>query len=103
MTRGRIPDKRPLTSEVLREKLLYDPITGTFTHLRNHAKVKAGQQAGSLDDRGYRQIVISGKFYYAHRLAWFYMTGEWPVSEVDHKNLEKDDNVWTNLRAATRS
>lgn len=103
MKRGRKKDDRPLTLDLLKEKFVYDPLSGVFTHLRNHATVKAGQQAGSLDNRGYRQIVINGKFYYAHRLAWLWMTGKIPDFEIDHVNLNKDDNSWGNLRASDRS
>jgi len=41
--------------------------------------------------------------YAAHRLAWFYETGEWPSDEIDHKNRGRDDNWFENLREATRS
>lgn len=42
---------------------------------------------------------LDGKRYLGHRVAWFYMMGEWPV-EVDHENLIRDDNRWKNLRPA---
>jgi len=31
----------------------------------------------------------------AHRLAWFYMEGEWPTGHINHI---RDDNRWVNLR-----
>lgn len=49
---------------------------------------------------GYRAFKINGKVYYAHRLAWFLVTGRWQ-REIDHKNGERWDNRWSNLREAT--
>jgi hypothetical protein len=93
-----------LTAERLRETLHYDPETGVFTQVkRTSHRVKVGDVAGCVsDNRGYRKITVFSKKYYAHRLAWLYMTGEW-AKEIDHANLNKGDNRWSNLRAATRT
>ena len=96
-------DRSPMTQALLKERLTYDPATGVFTWLKNYARVKVGDRAGTLDDRGYRQIVINQKFHYAHQLAWLFMTGIYPGFEIDHEDLDKDNNRWKNLRPATRS
>jgi hypothetical protein len=92
-----------LTHDRLRKILHYDPITGNFTWLANKSNRNAGKIAGSVTDNGYRLIKINGRNYLGHRLAWLYMTGEWPKEMVDHKDRIKFNNVWTNLREATRS
>ncbi len=91
----------PLTAERLRELLHYEPATGCFVwRVKHHWASEAGASAG-VRDNGYVVIRLDRRAYRAHRLAWLYMTSEWPASILDHKNLVKDDNRWTNLRPAT--
>ena len=94
-----------LTSEQLRELLNYDPQTGVFMWCNPITNaVKAGQSAGHVDkSHGYRKISVAGGQYYAHRLAWFYMTGKWPRSQIDHINMDRADNRFCNLREATNA
>jgi hypothetical protein len=94
-----------LTVERLKEILHYDPLTGLFTWLVTvNYNAKAGSIAGTLNKSGYILIMIDRKSYRAHRLAFLYMTGEWPKNLVDHKPPGvKSDNRWENLREATYS
>jgi len=93
-----------LTQEILKELLIYNPDTGIFTRKTSPARrVKVGDTAGSIDGRGYLNIVIEYKKYKAHRLAWLYMYGSLPQSRLDHKNRIKIDNRINNLREATNS
>jgi len=84
----------------VRECLNYDPDTGVFTWIKIEAKNRRplGSVAGSLDSYGHLSIKIDGRRYLAHRLAWLYMTGEWPEDMIDHRNRIKTDNRWENLR-----
>ena len=43
---------------------------------------------------------IDGRRYLAHRLAWFYVYGEWPRKGLDHINRDRLDNRIANLREA---
>ena len=63
----------------------------------------AGRRAGGthLSNTGYRRIVLLGEWYLEHRLAHFYMTGEWPKDEIDHVYGNRGDNRWDKLREAT--
>lgn len=93
-----------LTQERLRELVVYQPQTGHFFWLcRRGGLAQDGAPAGWKNSNGYTRITVSGKSYYAHRLAWLYMTGEWPAEEVDHINGDRRDNRFANLRATTVS
>ena len=93
-----------LTAERLRELLSYDPETGVFTWVARPAQyILAGAVAGGVNNEGYWMIKIDGRTYSGHRLAWLWVKGEWPSSDIDHKNLDKSDNRFSELRLATES
>jgi hypothetical protein len=84
----------------LLEILHYDPDAGVFQWAKPRPKIRVGQRAGTLHHRGYIYLEIDGKHCAAHRLAWFYVTGERPAKQVDHINRDKSDNRFFNLRLA---
>lgn len=93
-----------LTQTRLKELLFYNPETGNFTWLvRSADRIKIGQTAGCLDKtNGYISIKVDKRRYTGHRLAYLYMTGEFPT-EIDHINRNRADNRWENLRNVPHS
>lgn len=92
-----------LTQERVRHFLDYHPETGEFFYKnRFHQKLNGKPVKGTLLG-GYFAISIDGKIRVAHRLAWLYMTGCTPTETIDHKDVNKLNNRWDNLRLASRS
>lgn len=95
--------KRDLTAERLREVLHYDPETGIFTWLiKPRRDMPVGSQAGCINPEKHPHIAIGIRrtSYSAHHLAWLYITGDWPIGNVAHKNGDGHDNRWANLSLA---
>ena len=96
-----------MTAEELLEKtkqiLNYNPETGDFTYIQKRKRMNIGDKAGALNKAGYIQLNLFGKVYAAHRVAFLYMIGSWPVGVVDHKDTNTSNNKWSNLRDVTKT
>ena len=92
-----------LTQKRLKELLHYDPDTGIFTRKLKRRKHLKGEIAGCSDAKRYILIKIDGIQYKAHRLAWFYVYGEMPRRQIDHKDHNICNNRINNLRNVTNA
>lgn len=92
-----------LSHEHLLAVLSYSKESGNFVWLIRGGRAHPGKIAGTVHSDGYVVIIIDGKQYKAHRLAWFYVNGSWPRGRLDHKDNCQSNNRWDNIRPATHS
>lgn len=88
-----------LTARDLRRILYFDYETGLFYSHRSDLR----KAVGSTTAEGYVVIRVKGRDYMAHRLAWLYDKGRWPVGKLDHADGGRSHNRIENLREATQS
>lgn len=90
-----------ITQERVKELFEYNPLIGDFVRTKtNSMNTKIGETAGTELD-GYVSIFIDNKGYPAHKLAWLYMTGEYPNLHIDHIDGNRMNNKMGNLRLVT--
>jgi hypothetical protein len=94
--------KARITHERLKQALRYSPIVGVFEWRITGRKIRPGYLAGCVDDKGYIKLMVDGVSYKGHQLAWFYMTGKWPENGIDHKDGDRSNNAFNNLREASQ-
>lgn len=105
-----VATQNSISAERVREILRYDIDTGVFRWAENRGrkengwvKVHEGDVCGHRSrTRGYIQIRVDFKKYYAHRLAWLFVYGEFPPGVIDHINGDTSDNRIANLRCVTQ-
>lgn len=92
-----------MTVAELRSAVEYDPVVGLFRWLCARRQQAPSWFKGNRGHRRYRYLYIDGRRCLAHVAAWALMTGEWPSIEVDHRDRDPSNNVWSNLRMATHA
>ena len=100
-----------LSAERLRRFLTYQPESGCFfwnvesrsgfqQSVINHMP---GDEAGTPRKSDGRIVIrIDGRTYLRYRLAWLWMTGQWPIREIDHVDGDPANDRISNLREASR-
>lgn len=98
---NRLQNREKLTQEYLKACIYYDPGTGIFTAKLPLNTRKEGDVLGSGgSSHGYLSVLVAQRSYLAHRLAWFYVYGEWP-EQIDHIDRNRHNNRLSNLRPCT--
>lgn len=89
------------------DNLTYEQAIYLFTYVKETGEFFCnftGNKLGYKRLDGYLQIHIKGRSYeLGHRLATLMVLKEYPINEVDHKNKDKLDNSWVNLRQVTKT
>lgn len=86
----------------LKEVLEYSADQGAFYWLEEKQGRSMDKPAGTTNHDGYRTIRIDGTSYSQARLAWLFMTGEWPTRPIGYRNDLSSDITWTNLYEMSR-
>lgn len=97
---------KPIGFDAFRDALDYDEISGEFTWKVMSGKARPGFVAGSIGSHGYLAVSYKGVKVLNHRLAWWWVYGEFPAGKfsfIDHINCNRLDNRIANLRAVSRS
>lgn len=90
--------KMHISLEQLKSLLRFEPETGKFFWLvKRNGQHPSGEAGTQTLGNGARLIRIAGVTYTAPNVAWFYMTGKWPVSKITPKNGDPFDVRWENL------
>ena len=86
------------------ELLRYDANTGKlYWKVNRGGGVVKDSEAGCVAANGYVQISIDDVPYTAHRLVYAINTGKEIFENIDHIDGNRTNNLFTNLREATKS
>ena len=90
-----------MTQDELKKLIHYNPETGLFTKLFDVNEPWVRKDVFSTQ-HGYIRIKHRGINMFGHQAAFLYMTGEIPAL-IDHKDMDRSNNAWDNLRAPTHA
>jgi hypothetical protein len=92
-----------MNKELLDELFTYNLDTGIVNWKSSRSnRIKVGDIVGYKTPYGYLQVRLEGKLWMLHRLIWMIQTGKMPCGEIDHKDGQRDNNSWDNLRDVSK-
>lgn len=95
--------KRTLTAARAHELFRYVPSTGkVFRRVRRGHELAGVEVCNVNPTTGYMRVGVDYASYDLHRVIWLMQTGAWPVGEIDHRDRDKLNNRWRNLRDAAK-
>lgn len=95
------------SQDYLRELFWYEEDTGKLIWLCRPSLANwwngryPGTEAGSRKATGH-YITIDGLRFKTARVIWKWVTGDDPLGEIDHADIDHYNNCWSNLRDSTR-
>lgn len=92
-----------ITQERLKSLVVYREDGELLWLSKPHAnsKGRVGEPIGSLHkSSGYKRVQLDGERYTVHMLVWLYHYGEYPSTDIDHRDTNKINNRIDNLRLA---
>lgn len=72
-----------------------------YRRIARSNRAKVGEEAGWINENGYRLLHLLGRAWRVHRLIYLYHYGKMPEGEIDHINHKRLDNRIENLRVVT--
>ena len=94
---------------LLEDRYTYNPVSGRLHYKKwfnGLPKVKVGQEAGYINQRGYVILRIAGKLYREHQLVWLLFNKELVVGTaefcIDHIDRNPSNNRIENLRKVSQ-
>ena len=88
-----------LTQKFVKAFFNYEPETGLLTWIQQRGPILVGTEAGTISSNGYRSINFAdGGQFLAHRIIWLWMTGDYVLQPIDHRDRNPLNNIWINLR-----
>lgn len=96
-------EKPAIAHERFRALLSYDEDSGSLRWLVSRGRVKRGDVAGRIGNKGYVIVQVDGRGYHAHRVVWMLKNGEFPTIHLDHIDGDRANNRIENLRKVTNA
>ncbi|RYX78512.1 HNH endonuclease [bacterium] len=91
-----------ITQEDIKSEYWYDPVVGVFIRIKNGRNLGRIIPLSKLN-RGYLSIWVKASKQRAQRMAWLYVHGVIPPTDVDHIDRDRSNNAISNLRLCTKA